>query len=190
MALELRLIGFALALLATVSCDGIPQDYSPTAPSPAVTQGVPIPPPPTPTPSPGASPPSTLVATAVSASASKSTWGYRVSLALSFENRGNQDELLAYQQNSGALIDSQGLAWWHVSISGIPMTASQPPRRDDFARLPAGGRQVIILNFETSGDVSRASSPTMLSVSMLCWRLRGDTPERFSVGLSQITVGR
>jgi TolB-like protein len=130
-----------------------------------------------------------LAVTARSAGVAYNRNQWNASVALTIENISQEEQLLAYAMNSAGLSDAQARGWRVSAVSGLPMTYSNPPNRQEFARLPPGGKQTVILTFEANGD-AEAARPSQLAISMMCWRLKGSTPERVSIGLPEIPVSK
>lgn len=110
-------------------------------------------------------------------------------VTLTIENISGEDQYLAYATNSAALSDAQAHKWLISALSGLPMTYSNPPSRQELSRLPVGGRQTVILTF-SAYEPQDGPLPTAVGVSMLCWRLKDSTAERMSVGLPEIPVAK
>jgi TolB-like protein len=129
-------------------------------------------------------------------SASVSPDGRRTTVVLTFENKGTQEEFVATGNRQIVLTDNRATPWLFRDneSSGLIMAACTGTCHayvSEFTRIAAGSSATVVLGFRNNGR-DTGSLPTTLSLSMNCWRRRGESQESvqtFAVGISRIPVG-
>lgn len=113
---------------------------------------------------------------------------WQASVTLLIENISAEEQYLAVANMQAALSDPQARTWNRKDIVGLPSSAGTPSV-DRMTRLPAGGKQTVILTFYAPGQHS-PTGPASFAVTLMCWRRKGATVEQLSVGLPDVAVAK
>jgi hypothetical protein len=113
----------------------------------------------------------------------------RVSISLTFRNRGSAEEYLRVAYRPGvSLTDSQATPWAFDSnlSSGLAYQRYSTQDLENMTRLDSNSSHTVILQFQSLRRLGLR--PTWVSFSLPVQRRRGNRAENFTVGISNIPV--
>jgi hypothetical protein len=135
-----------------------------------------------------------LTATVDSVGSSRDTTGSYISLSVTFESRSKQEELLMCVKTT--VVDDQAREWDQSQGSGLATIRvgynyTYGPNGVAYSlgyhtKFSPNVQETALMRFTRSGT---STSPSTVTLTMDCYRRRGDIDEPFSIGITRIPIG-